>query len=122
VGFAIGEDRLVDVLPQKTKDRVFDQRVVTVLPVGDEATAPATSLARDLVRAGVTVHTEVTGRSLKAGLKWSGKMAASAAVILGEQELVEGVAVIRDLGRGEQKTVALGDVTARVVELLQTNR
>jgi len=121
VGFAIGEDRLIDVLPQNFKDRVFDQRVVAVLPVGDEATAPATALARELVRAGVTVHTEVTGRSLKAGLKWSGKMAADVAVILGETELAESVAVIRDLGRGEQKTVALDDVVARVVELLQTD-
>jgi len=119
VGFAIGEDRLVDVLPQSFKDRVFDQQVVTVLPVGAGATAPATALARDLVCAGVTVHTEVTGRSLKAGLKWSGKMAADAAVILGEQELAEGVVLIRDLGRGEQEKVALEGVVGRVVELLQ---
>ena len=66
-----------------------------------------------------TVHTEVTGRSLKACLKWSGKMAASIAVILGETELADGVAVIRDLDRGEQETVALEDVVARVAELLQ---
>ncbi len=122
VGFAIGEDRLGYVLPQSFKDRVFDQKVVTVLPVGDGATAPATALARDLVRAGVTVHTEVTGRSLKAGLKWSGKMVATAAVILGEQELAEGVALIRDLGRGEQEKVALDHVVGRVVELLQIDQ
>jgi len=122
VGFAIGEDRLIDVLPQSFKDRAFDQRVVTVLPIGDVATGRATALARDLVLAGLTVHTEVTGRSLKACLKWSGKMAASVAVILGETELAEGVAVIRDLDRGEQETVALDDVVARVAALLQIQR
>ena len=41
VGFAIGEDRLIEVLPQSFKDEVFDQRVVTVLPLGDGAAAPA---------------------------------------------------------------------------------
>jgi histidyl-tRNA synthetase len=122
VGFAIGEDRLVDVLPQRFRDRTLDQRVAAVLPVGGAAAARATSLARELVLAGVTVHTEVTGRSLKAGLKWAGKMAASVAVILGESELGDGVAVIRDLDRGEQETVGLGDVVARVAGLLQPKR
>jgi histidyl-tRNA synthetase len=122
VGFAIGEDRLIDVLPQSFKDRAFDQRVVTVLPVGETASARAIALARDLVLSGLTVHTEVTGRSLKACLKWSGKMAASIAVILGETELADNVAVIRDLDRSEQETVALDDVVARVAELLQIQR
>ena len=119
VGFAIGEDRLIEVLPQSFKDRAFDERVVTVLPLGDGSVAPATALARDLVRAGATVHTEVTGRSLKAGLKWSGKMNSSVAVILGEQELAEGAALIRDLRRGEQEKAALDRVVGRVVELLR---
>ncbi|TFG40254.1 MAG: histidine--tRNA ligase [Candidatus Aminicenantes bacterium] len=121
VGFAIGEDRLIEVLPQTFKDRVFDQQVVTVLPVGDGGTATATALARDLVRAGVRVHTEVTGRSLKAGLKWSGKMNAGVAVILGEQELANGTALIRDLRRGEQVETALDQVVERVVELSQVD-
>jgi histidyl-tRNA synthetase len=119
VGFAIGEDRLIEVLPQSFKDRAFDERVVTVLPLRDEGVAPAMALARDLVRAGVTVHTEVTGRSLKAGLKWSGKMNSSVAVILGEQELAEGAALIRDLRRGDQEMAALDRVVGRVVELLR---
>jgi histidyl-tRNA synthetase len=119
VGFAIGEDRLIEVLPESFRTRVLDQRLVTVLPVGDGAEGPALGLARDLVLAGVSVHTEVTGRSLKAGLKWAGKMAAAAAVIVGERELADGIAVVRDLGRGEQVAVALDRVVAAVIELLR---
>jgi histidyl-tRNA synthetase len=121
VGFAIGEDRLIDVLPQSFKDRVLDQNLVAVIPVGESAAAPAISLARDLVLAGVTVHTEVTGRSLKAGLKWASKMAAKVAVIIGEQELADGVVVVRDFGRGEQETVALDKAVSAVAELLCGN-
>jgi histidyl-tRNA synthetase len=119
VGFAIGEDRLIEILPESFATRVLAERVVTVLPVGDRTVGPATRLARDLVRAGVAVHTEVTGRSLKACLKWSGKMDATAAVILGEEELAEGVAVVRDLRRGEQETVTLDAVVATVIGLLE---
>jgi histidyl-tRNA synthetase len=119
VGFAIGEDRLIEVLPEAFKERVFNQRMVTVLPVGDRSMAPAARLARELVLAGVEVHTEVTGRSLKACLKWSGKMNAAVAVILGEQELADGVAVVRDLRHGEQETVKLDVVVPTVIELLE---
>ncbi|MEE4270836.1 MAG: histidine--tRNA ligase [Thermoanaerobaculales bacterium] len=118
VGFAIGEDRLIDVLPQAFADRVLDRTTVAVLPVKGEATAQATALARDLVRRGVAVNTEVTGRSLKAGLKWASKTNAAIAVILGERELAEGAAVVRDLRLGDQDTVKLDRVVDRVSELI----
>jgi histidyl-tRNA synthetase len=119
VGFAIGEDRLIEVLPESFTARVLDRRIVTVLPIGKGATGPAARLARDLVLAGAEVHSEVTGRSLKACLKWSGKMDASVAVILGEQELADGVAVVRDLRRGEQETIELGGVVNAVIDRLE---
>ena len=119
VGFAIGEDRLVEVLPESFKERVLDLRIVTVLPIGDGATGPAARVARELVLAGAEVHTEVTGRSLKACLKWSAKMDATVAVILGEQELADGAAVVRDLRGGRQETVRLDGVAAAVIGLLE---
>jgi histidyl-tRNA synthetase len=118
VGFAIGEDRLIDILPESFKRRVLSRSGVAVLPVGASTVAPAIALARDLVRAGVAVETEVTGRSLKAGLKWASKIDAALALIVGERELREGVAVIRDLARGDQKTVPLALVVTAVAELL----
>ncbi|MCU0303354.1 MAG: histidine--tRNA ligase [Thermoanaerobaculales bacterium] len=118
VGFAIGEDRLVEVLPASFAGPRLERRAVALLPVGAAAVAPAAGLARDLVRSGVAVETEVTGRSLKAGLKWAAKIDAVVAVILGERELGDGVAVVRDLGRGEQSAVPLDRVVAKVVELL----
>jgi histidyl-tRNA synthetase len=117
-GFAIGEDRLIEVLPTSFQERVLAASSVAILPVGDSVAASATSLARDLVRAGVVVETEVTGRSLKAGLKWASKIDAAVALILGERELAEGVVVIRDLVRGEQETVERGASVATVIRLL----
>ena len=121
-GFAIGEDRLIEVLPPGFTDRVLDRLTVAVLPVKGAAAAPATALARDLVRRGIAVDTEVTGRSLKAGLKWASKINAAVAVILGERELAEGVAVVRDLRVGEQDTVKLDRAVDRVTEVLGSNR
>jgi histidyl-tRNA synthetase len=122
VGFAIGTDRLIEVLPEPFRRRVLSRPLAAVLPVGDAAAAPALALARELVLAGVAVHTEVTGRSLKAALKWTSKIGASVAVILGSAELAQGVAVVRDLERGDQAEVALAEVPGRVAELLGPDR
>jgi len=118
-GFAIGEDRLVEVLPARFRERLLSKRPVVILPVGDEATVRALGLNRALALQGVTAHTEVTGRSLKAGFKWAAKVGAVAALILGEREIESGEVVVRDLDRGEQESVALADAPNYVSELLE---
>jgi histidyl-tRNA synthetase len=117
-GFAIGEDRLIEVLPSAFRKRVLSKPPVAVLPVGAAAVAPALSLVRRIAARGVAAHAEVTGRSLKAGLKWAGKIGATAAVIVGERELELGELVVRDLDRGEQENVALVEVPDYLMRLL----
>jgi histidyl-tRNA synthetase len=117
-GFAIGEDRLIEVLPAAFRERVLSRPPVAVLPVGTVAVAPALSRVRQLAARGVAAHTEVTGRSLKAGLKWAGKIGAAAAVIVGERELELGQLVVRDLDRGEQENVALSEVPEYLMRML----
>jgi len=56
----------------------------------------------------------VTGRSLRAALKWATKIGARAAVIVGPDELAAGEVTVRDLDRGEQERVPLADVAARL--------
>lgn len=121
-GFAIGEDRLIEVLPESFRRMAFERPVVAVLPIGSAAESAALAVARSLVFRGVTAPTEVTGRSLKAGLKWAGKNNARAAVILGEDEIADNTAIVRDLEKGEQETVALDDVAEYVADLIASDR
>jgi histidyl-tRNA synthetase len=116
-GFAIGQDRLIEVLPESFVDRVLGRRPVAVLPLGAAAAVPALDIVRRLACAGVEAAAEVTDRSLKAGLKWAAKIQARWAVIVGERELAEGTVVVRDLDRGEQQAVPLDAVVDQLVEL-----
>lgn len=116
IGFAIGEDRLIEVLPETFVNRVLGTRPVAVLPLGEVAAGAALGLVRRLAAAGVEATAEVTGRSLKAGLKWAGKIRARAAVIVGERELADGTVVLRDLDRGEQDVVAVEEIVNRLTE------
>ncbi len=122
IGFAIGEDRLVEVLPESFRRRILEHPTVAVLPIGDGIAAAALGLTRDLGAHGIAAPAEVTGRSLKAGLKWAGKIGARAVVIIGEKELADHTAVVRDLERGEQEVVAFDGVAGHILRLLQGER
>jgi histidyl-tRNA synthetase len=117
IGFAIGEDRLVEVLPDEFRRTVLDRPLVAVLPIGPDAATPGLALSRRLALAGIAAPTEVTGRSLKAGLKWAGKIGARAVAILGESEIAAGTVVVRNLEKGEQETVPVDEV-AEFIRLL----
>jgi histidyl-tRNA synthetase len=120
-GFAIGEDRLIEVLPEPFRRRVLDRPTVAVLPIGEAANAAALAIARLLVQRGISAQTEVTGRSLKAGFKWAGKIDARVAVILGETEIGDQSAIVRDLENSEQATVALKDIPGYVEGLIASD-
>ncbi len=118
IGFAIGEDRLVEVVPDSFRRRVLERPCVAVLIISDRAAAAGLALTRDLALRGVTAPAEITGRSLKAGLKWAGKIGARAAVIVGDDELEAGTAVVRDLARSDQQKVARSEAVAQVLRVL----
>ncbi|MGV8040572.1 MAG: histidine--tRNA ligase [Thermoanaerobaculaceae bacterium] len=104
-GFAIGEDRLVDVLPEAFKARVLGLRRLYLVPLGAAAQAEALRLARDWTRAGVVMEVELTGRSIKAALKRADKEGFAAVAILGDDELAAGTVAIRDLAVSSQEVM-----------------
>ena len=121
IGFAIGEDRLVEVLPESFKSRVLDRPVVAILPIYADAVAAGFAITRGLTAAGIAAPVEVTGRSLKAGFKWASKIGARVVVIIGESEYGARTAVVKDLECGEQETVALAEAPSYIAELLRVS-
>lgn len=51
--------------------------------------------------------TDLCGRSLKAQMKYAGKLGCRYAAILGDDELDRGVAALRDLAKSEQVEVPI---------------
>ncbi|MBP7798261.1 MAG: histidine--tRNA ligase [Thermoanaerobaculaceae bacterium] len=111
-GFAIGEDRLVDLLPDGFKVRVLGLRRLYLVPLGGAARAEALRLARDWTRAGVVLEVELTGRSLKAALKRADKEGFAAVAILGDDELAAGTVAIRELATSSQEVMSPAEVPA----------
>jgi histidyl-tRNA synthetase len=112
VGFAVGEDRLVDVLPEPFRAAALARAAIYLVPLGDRARAEALVLARDWVRSGLAVEVEIGGRSLKAAMKRADKDGFPVVAILGDNELDAGTISLRDLARSVQTSIPLGAVPA----------
>lgn len=105
VGFALGLERLAMATDAPAADG--DAPAALVLPLERGGVAPALRLATRLRDEGLTIGLEPAGRSLKALLRTADKRRARLAIIVGEEELRQGRATVRDLVRHEDRRHAL---------------
>jgi histidyl-tRNA synthetase len=87
---------------------------VYVAYLGEEAKKEAMKLADRLRQAGIGATLASGDRSLKSQLKQANSLALPQTLIIGEDELEKGVAVLRDMARGEQVEIPLQQVVARL--------
>jgi histidyl-tRNA synthetase len=103
IGFAVGLERLVSLVPAGGPDRRCD---VFLMPLAAAALDKALSLQRRLRGAGLRVLLDPEGRSFKSRMKQADKLGARYAAILGEDELAKGVWTLRDMVRSQQREVS----------------
>jgi histidyl-tRNA synthetase len=103
VGFAIGEDRLVDVMPI---DAALPAGRVRVIPLGAEQEPYALSVAGRL-RSAAPVECDLSGRGVKKGLAAAAELGFDEAAIVGPDEAREGTVTLKNLKTREQRTIAL---------------
>jgi histidyl-tRNA synthetase len=89
---------------------------VFVATLGEAARLPGLKLLAALREAGVPAEADYLGRSLKAQMKQANRLNARTVLILGEDELRQGVATVRDMATSQQETVALDQVVERLAE------
>jgi len=120
-GYALGVERILmvgqrlGVIP--APDRDCD---VVVCSVDSPQAHHAASLARDLRGAGLRVVLDVSDRRLDRKLRAADRLGALAAVIVGEDEVRDGTAVVRDLAEHAQQRVSATDVAAAVTRTVET--
>jgi histidyl-tRNA synthetase len=119
IGFAIGEDRLVQAAPHPSPAG----GLLLVLPQGPEDLEEALGLARELRAAFPgAVEVDLLARGFKKGMARSNALFEEAsalgldrekifAVLLGAREREAGTVSVKRLASGEQETVPRGEVT-----------
>ena len=109
IGFAMGMERLVLLLQQQEGLLAATSPDLFIATLGDKALKVAFSMCHALRSCGKTVLMDYGGRSLKNQMKQSGKNNCRFTLILGEDELAQEKAVLRDMQTGTQEDIALSE-------------
>jgi histidyl-tRNA synthetase len=111
IGFAMGIERVIMALRQQgVVPPALPAPRIQVSPLGQAARLPAVRLTTELREGGIGALLAFGERSLKSQLKSADKAGVAYTLILGDQELANGVVLARDMASSQQQTVALNDV------------
>jgi histidyl-tRNA synthetase len=112
IGFAIGMERLVSLLP---KDKEFMQYPhLFIAALGNETLKEAYPIVNQLHLGGIRAELDYEGRSLKSQMRRADKMKARYVLILGENELKQGKAVLRNMETKSQEEIPMRDLAERL--------
>ena len=102
IGFAIGEDRLILSLQESGKGPAQQGRDVYIAWMGERAQATAIRAAKDLRKAGFSVELPPVEQKFGKALGQADKLGAKYALILGDNEVSEGLWTLKTLADGSQ--------------------
>ncbi len=111
VGFAAGMERLLMVMA--AENAPFEREKTAdcyLLGMDGKSREKAFALAGELRRAGVSAETDLMTRSVKAQFKYADKAGARFVAVLGEAELAEGAAEVKDMKNSSSEKVKFSEL------------
>ncbi|MFA5129706.1 MAG: histidine--tRNA ligase [Patescibacteria group bacterium] len=106
-GFSIGVDRVVNRLKEIDPEAgaISDQRDVYVAQLGDQGRKKAFAIFEALRSGGIPPGASFSKDAIKTQMELANKRGAKWAIIVGQKEVLDGTAIIRDMDAGTQETV-----------------
>ncbi|MCH5316709.1 MAG: histidine--tRNA ligase [Eubacterium sp.] len=108
LGFGMGLERLMLLMetqgcdfPESSKPDLF------IVSMGEKATLKAVEIAKDMREEGFSCLYDINGRGLRAQMKYADKLGAKFTVVLGDNEVSEGIAKLKNMQTGEETEIAL---------------
>ena len=118
LGFGMGIERLMLALQNQNADfPEADKCDIYIAPMGDAAAIKATALCTALRRDGFEAQCDVCGRGLKAQMKYADKIGALYSIVLGDTELAENKANIKNMQTGDIKEVNLDNFSEQFMQI-----
>ena len=110
LGFGLGVDRLllamesfnIEISEPKTCD-------IYIASIGESANLYALSLAKELRQASFYAQVDLSSKSLKAQMKYADKIKAKFTIVLGDDEISQKKAKIKNMENGEQSEIRLDE-------------
>jgi histidyl-tRNA synthetase len=114
VGVGIGIERVLLAMAGEDVSFGVDRPLAFAVNASPEAFDATQALVRSLRGVGLAVQTDIDGKSMKSQLRQADKSGARFALVMGGDELAKGTVQVKDLTKGEQAEVPLGEVAARL--------
>ncbi len=115
VGFGLGIERLLLVMEANGIEIPHPDRCdVFVAIMGGAAKAAGLKLSQELRAKGCRVVSDPMERGLKAQLKYADRLGARYAVVIGDNEIEKGVAILRDMENSAQEELPFDELAQRL--------
>ena len=108
IGFAVGLERLVMILKAQNKavcDEISPD--IFVASIGEAADISAQKLVYDLRLLGISAERDLCERSVKAQMKFANKLGARYTIVLGDDEIKNNCADIKNMETGDAYSIAI---------------
>ena len=108
LGFGLGLERLMLLMEAQSCEFPEDARPdLFIAALGEKATLKAIDIAKDMRAEGYSCLYDLNSRSLRAQMKYADKLNAKYTIVIGDSEVEEGVAKLKDMQTGEETEIAL---------------
>ncbi len=114
IGFAIGMERLISLLPPSAGRRKNPHLFVAT--IGEKPRIEAFKLAKALRRDGLSVELGYEKKSLKSQMRRADRLECQYVLIIGEEELERGTALLRDMRTKTQDELDLSSARKILLE------
>ena len=108
IGFAMGIERLILIL--KSQGIELGESLgpnIFVASIVDNASLTAQKLVYDLRNKGLWAERDLCDRSVKAQMKYANKLGACYSIVIGDDEVLNNKASLKNMGTGEETVVEL---------------
>jgi len=113
VGFGMGMERIIMMLYEPKTDKQAD---IFIGSIGVEGFIKAQSLANELRKHGIAAEADITGRGVKAQIKYADKTGARFSVIIGDDEITKGSVKIKNMLTSEQFEKSIDELSVFILD------
>ena len=110
LGFALGMERLLSLMdaqnieiPQPEPCQIY------IASMGDNATLKGMQLLKELRLSSIKAQSDIIGKSLRAQMKYADKIGAKYSIVIGDNEIEQNKATLKNMSNKEQYDITLGE-------------
>ncbi len=108
LGFAMGLERLMLLMEaQNTPFPEANKPDLFVVALGEKATLKSLEIVKDMREEGFGALLDLNQRSIRAQMKYADKLDAKFTIVIGDNEVEKGIAVLKNMKTGEENEISL---------------